>query len=781
MVDPALPTDVRAHPPAETNMTSTDHPPVAGTTGSAIDYNPFAPDFYTSDPFGVYRRMRDEAPVYWSEQWGWYALTRFEDVRAAALDADTFRSFEGMDIDDSRLEQVPPGSIGSMDNPRHDQVRSVVQPYFLPRRIAALEDGIRVVVRDLVATWRDRGSVGTGSVDLAQELAWPMPFDVFFHLMGLPSRHDQDPLARTRREQLEHWTHELKDRVPGTPHLTPVARAATAGVQQFFIELLEERRRAARGDLVTRFVQADIDGVPFVDAQVTPMSEVSGLMMILFLGGVESTAGLTGTLFKLLAENPDQRALLQADPSLIPAAVEEALRLITPLQLTARTTSRDVTLHGVTIPAGSRVVLVPGAANRDERQFADPDRFDISRPRSRHLGFGEGVHGCLGAPLARLEARVALEEALPVLGDYDLAGQPGFYPSSPNMYVWKHLPVSFRPAGRRPAHVESVHHRTTTVTLATSELETRTRVVAKRQVADGVAALTLRDLDGHPLPPWDAGAHVDLILDDAPTRQYSLCGDPAGAAEYRLGILRDPDGRGSSRYVHDRLQEGDTVRVRGPRNNFPLVASPRYLFVAGGIGITPILPMIRSAEEAGADWRLVYGGRRRASMAFLDELARYGDRVSVCPQDETGLLDLDTLLGTPLPDTLVYCCGPEPLLAAVEQRCAGWPPRSLHVERFAPKALTAPVRTEAFEVVLQQSGLTLTIPPDRSILSVVDEAGVGVLSSCAEGTCGTCETTVLDGIPDHRDSVLDETEKKANDCMMICVSRSCTERLVLDL
>jgi ferredoxin-NADP reductase len=260
-----------------------------------------------------------------------------------------------------------------------------------------------------------------------------------------------------------------------------------------------------------------------------------------------------------------------------------------------------------------------------------------------------------------------------------------------------------------------------------------------------------------------------------------LCGDPAGAAEYRLGILRDPDGRGSSRYVHDRLQEGDTVRVRGPRNNFPLVASPRYLFVAGGIGITPILPMIRSAEEAGADWRLVYGGRRRASMAFLDELARYGDRVSVCPQDETGLLDLDALLGTPLPDTLVYCCGPEPLLAAVEQRCAGWPPRSLHVERFAPKALTAPVRTEAFEVVLQQSGLTLTIPPDRSILSVVDEAGVGVLSSCAEGTCGTCETTVLDGIPDHRDSVLDETEKKANDCMMICVSRSCTERLVLDL
>jgi ferredoxin-NADP reductase len=306
-------------------------------------------------------------------------------------------------------------------------------------------------------------------------------------------------------------------------------------------------------------------------------------------------------------------------------------------------------------------------------------------------------------------------------------------------------------------------------------------VAAKEQVADGVVALTVAAADGRPLPAWDAGAHVDLVLDGAPTRQYSLCGDPADHGGYRLGVLRDADGRGSSLFVHDRLAVGDRVRVRGPRNNFPLQPSPRYLFVAGGIGITPILPMIRAAEAAGAEWQLVYGGRRRASMAFLDELARYGDRVSVRPQDETGLLDLDALLGTPQPDTLVYCCGPEPLLAAVEQRCAGWPRGALHVERFAPRPQTEPARTEAFDVVLAQSDRTLTVPPDRSILSVLEEAGIGVLSSCAEGTCGTCETTVLDGVPEHRDSVLDDEEKAANDCMMICVSRSCSERLVLDL
>jgi cytochrome P450 len=159
---------------------------------------------------------------------------------------------------------------------------------------------------------------------------------------------------------------------------------------------------------------------------------------------VESTAGLTGSLFKLLAENPDQRALLRGDPSLLPAAVEETIRHSSPLQLVGRTTSREVTLHGVTIPAGGRVVLVYGAANRDERQFAEPDRFDVTRGRFRHLGFGEGRHGCLGAPLARLEAKVALEEALPVLGDYTLAGPPVRYATTPNMYVWSHLSLSFQ-------------------------------------------------------------------------------------------------------------------------------------------------------------------------------------------------------------------------------------------------------------------------------------------------------------------------------------------------
>ena len=305
-------------------------------------------------------------------------------------------------------------------------------------------------------------------------------------------------------------------------------------------------------------------------------------------------------------------------------------------------------------------------------------------------------------------------------------------------------------------------------------------VARKTGAADGVAVLDLRDAAGAQLPAWQPGAHIDLLLEPDLTRQYSLCGDPADRGTWRIAVLREPDSRGGSQHVHDKLAAGSVVRVRGPRNHFTLEPAPRYLFIAGGIGITPIVPMLSAADAAGTPWALAYGGQTRTSMAFAAELlSRYADRVHLRPQDEAGLLDLDTLLGQPREDTLVYCCGPEGLLAAVEARCAAWPPGALHVERFAPGPGTGD-RT-AFEVELARSGLTLTVPPDGSILECVEAAGIPVLSSCTEGTCGTCETTVLAGVPDHRDSVLTEAERNAADVMMICVSRSATPRLTLDL
>ncbi|MDD7969348.1 PDR/VanB family oxidoreductase [Actinomycetospora lemnae] len=307
----------------------------------------------------------------------------------------------------------------------------------------------------------------------------------------------------------------------------------------------------------------------------------------------------------------------------------------------------------------------------------------------------------------------------------------------------------------------------------------------KETLADGVVALTLRSADGAELPPWEPGAHLDLVLTDELTRQYSLCGDPAERSVLQVAVLREQDGRGGSAHVHDTLREGDVVAARGPRNHFPLVPAERYVFVAGGIGITPLLPMIEQVAAGGADWRLVYGGRTRGSMAFLDRLEeRHPDRVAIRPMDEVGLLDLPEALGEPgetAEQVAVYCCGPEPLLAAVEQECLRWPAGALHVERFAPKEGADDGPRTSFEVELAASGTVLTVPADRSVLEVVEESGVPVLSSCQEGTCGTCETTVLDGVPDHRDSLLTAEERAANDTMMICVSRACSGRLVLDL
>lgn len=314
------------------------------------------------------------------------------------------------------------------------------------------------------------------------------------------------------------------------------------------------------------------------------------------------------------------------------------------------------------------------------------------------------------------------------------------------------------------------------------EAQLPTRVAGRHDVAEGVVVIELESLDGSPLPTWTPGAHVDLELAPHLVRQYSLCGDPHDLSRWRIGVLREPAGRGGSSHVHEHLVPGAQVTTRGPRNHFALETAEHYVFIAGGIGITPILPMLRDAAARGATWELHYGGRTLATMAFRDEVASVpGGTVVVHPQDERGLADLPAILATPRPRALVYCCGPEPLLLAAEQATSHWPRGSLHLERFAAKAVDPGAMNGAFEVELTDAGMTLTVGPDESILEVVRAAGVQAWSSCEEGTCGTCETTVVSGDIDHRDSVLSPDEQATNETMMICVSRAACPQLVLKL
>jgi ferredoxin-NADP reductase len=322
-------------------------------------------------------------------------------------------------------------------------------------------------------------------------------------------------------------------------------------------------------------------------------------------------------------------------------------------------------------------------------------------------------------------------------------------------------------------------------------------VLARDTPAEGVVRLVLGSADGAELPHWQPGAHIDLVHGEV-VRQYSLAGDPADRTQWQIAVLLDPESRGGSAWVHASLSRGAHVVVRGPRNHFPLRASPEYLFIAGGIGITPIYSMVAAAQAAGATWKLVYGGRSRRSMAYLSELTALaslaaddghhptgvGDgagRLVVVTEEEHGLIPVEQVLGEPRAGVAVYACGPEPLLQAVEQACAGWPVGALHVERFAAKPLTAAVRPDSFEVQIAGTGQVVVVPPEVSVLEALIDAGLRVPSSCREGTCGTCEVMVVSGVVDHRDSILNDAEKAANDTMFVCVSRAISPRLVLDV
>jgi ferredoxin-NADP reductase len=332
----------------------------------------------------------------------------------------------------------------------------------------------------------------------------------------------------------------------------------------------------------------------------------------------------------------------------------------------------------------------------------------------------------------------------------------------------------------------SVNHLSTTLALtvpAAGGDEPLLNVVvgAITREADGVLSIVFASPDGKELPAWTPGAHIDLLLQPGLERQYSLCGDPGERSRWRIAVLREVASRGGSEWMHTKLRPGDVLRVRGPRNHFEVADAVSYLFVAGGIGITPLLPMIREVERRGAPWRFLYGGRSFKSMAFCEELAAYGDRVELRPEDCFGMLDLQRFLGAPRPGVGIYCCGPERLLAAVEALGASWPEGALHVERFRAAPRSPDEAKRGFDIVLAKSGITATVGPTESIIEALDRIGVHVPRSCGEGTCGTCLTPVIEGIPDHRDSFLMGKKRAANNVICVCCSRAQTPRLVLNI
>jgi ferredoxin-NADP reductase len=303
--------------------------------------------------------------------------------------------------------------------------------------------------------------------------------------------------------------------------------------------------------------------------------------------------------------------------------------------------------------------------------------------------------------------------------------------------------------------------------------------------ADGVLSLRLERPDRGELPAWQPGAHLDLQFENGLVRQYSICGPPNDRSGYEVGVLLEPAGRGGSRYVHESLRPGATVHVLAVRNHFPLVEAGGYLFIAGGVGITPLLPMIELVQARGARWRLLYAGRTRRRMAFLDRLAVHDDRVILAAGADGERLDLQGWFSharTRVPGAHVYCCGPERMLDQV-QLLGAEHGIAVHLERFtvpvAPREVGAPAG--AFRVELARTGSSFDVGPDESILDKLLDLGLDLAYDCRDGICGSCITPVLGGEVDHRDYVLTEKEKREGKQMLVCVSRCRADRLVLDL
>jgi cytochrome P450 family 130 len=378
-------------------------------------YDPTAARFQ-DEMHDVYRVLRDEYPVFVTPD-GSYVLSRFADVWDAVHDPATFSSTC------AEADQLMPQMI-YMDPPRHTALRSLVSRAFTPRRVAELEARIRQVATELIDQF-----AGRGHCELVHEFAAPLPSIVMADLIGVPEEH---------RESFRTWTEAFLE-VTGPGDITERAE----NIYNLFGQLLAERRRVPSDDLMSALIEARVDGKGLSE------EDLLGFCFLLLIAGNDTTTSLIGNGAEMLAGHPQQRAELATEPALIAGAVEEMIRIESPTQALPRTATREVGLHGVTIPQGARVMLLWGAANLDEREFPDAERFDIHRGAPRHLGFGHGVHFCLGAPLARLESRVAFEELLARLPEYRLAARPQRYLSN-WARSWRLLPVEFGPVEAAP-------------------------------------------------------------------------------------------------------------------------------------------------------------------------------------------------------------------------------------------------------------------------------------------------------------------------------------------
>ncbi|OZI28823.1 cytochrome [Bordetella genomosp. 1] len=748
----------------------------------AAEFDPFE-DGYQQDPPEYVRWSREQEPVFFSPKLGYWVVTRYDDIKAIFRDNITFSPAIA-------LEKITPtgpeanavlASYGyamnrtlvNEDEPAHMPRRRALMAPFTPEELVHHEPMVRRLTREYVDRFID-----DGRADLVDQMLWEVPLTVALHFLGVPEEdmdllrqysiaHTVNTWGRPRPEQQVEVAHAVGNFWQLAGRILDKMRADPdqPGWMQYGI-----RKQREQPDVVTD-------------------SYLHSMMMAGIVAAHETTANASANAFKLLLQHPDAWREICEDPSLIPNAVEECLRHNGSVAAWRRQATCDTVVGGVPIEAGAKLLIVTSSANHDERHFADADLFDIRRENaSDQLTFGYGSHQCMGKNLARMEMQIFLEEITRRLPHLKLAEQTFSYVPNTSFRGPEHLWVEWDPAQNPERTRPELLARVVPVRIGEPSTRHISRTLVVREatrVGPDILHLRLASPDGAALPRWTPGAHLDVECGDTGlSRQYSLCGDPAERDTYEIAVLRDPDSRGGSAWVHERLAAGDRVRVRGPRNHFRFDESAAHVvLVAGGIGITPIAAMARRARELGMSYEVHYSGSARARMALLDGMqALHGERLHVYARDEGRRQDFAARFAQPAPGTRIYACGPQRMLDGLAAATAHWPEGALTVEHFqSTLGALDPSREHAFEVELKDSGMTLSVPADQTLLAALRRANIDVQSDCEEGLCGSCEVRVLDGEIDHRDVVLTPAERAAGGKMMSCCSRAKGGRLVLEL
>jgi len=768
----------QAFPPAQRAGCPVDHSGLRAPNGCPVSHNaaafdPFE-DGYQQDPPDYVRWSREQEPVFYSPKLGYWVVTRYDDIKAIFRDNITFSPAIA-------LEKITPtgeeanavlASYGyamnrtlvNEDEPAHMPRRRALMEPFTPAELAHHEPMVRRLTREYVNRFID-----DGRADLVDQLLWEVPLTVALHFLGVPEE-DMDLL---RQYSIAHtvntWGRPKPEEQVAVAH-------AVGNFWQLAGRILDKMREDPSGPGWMQYGLRKQRELP----EVVTDSYLHSMMMAGIVAAHETTANASANAIKLLLQHPDVWREICEDPALIPNAVEECLRHNGSVAAWRRVVTRDTTVGGIALTAGSKLLIVTSSANHDERHFADADLFDIHRDNaSDQLTFGYGAHQCMGKNLARMEMQIFLEELTSRLPHLRLAEQRFTYVPNTSFRGPEHLWVEWDPA-QNPERVN-------TAVLAPRDAVRigepsgasmgRTLVVqALERAADDVLKIRLAAPDGRALPRWSAGSHIDVECGNSGiSRQYSLCGNPDDLSVFEIAVLREAQSRGGSAWIHGGLRVGDRVKVRGPRNHFRLDETCRKAtFIAGGIGVTPISAMARRAKALGIDYVIHYCGRSRTAMALLDELAAlHGARLQAHVRDEGQRADFAQILGTPDGDTQIYACGPARMIDALQACCAHWPEDSLRVEHFSSTlGALDPDRERPFTVELKDSGLTLDVPATQTLLQALRCANIDVQSDCEEGLCGSCEVRVLAGDVDHRDVVLTRAERDANDRMMSCCSRA---------